>query len=346
MTDEAQMTPERKKATLLIRGLVKIPPDMVLPFKPSCSTAGPGAGVTAIVLAFEGMRVKKGISREKGDFELVPHGDKFSLLFEGRPFIKEVEIKPTVFHAPDQAFFNLDSRCIYGCKFCTSPLLEKDKTKGLTPDEVADMIIAAHPKEGFDAVAITSAVPDTPEETVARIIHVVKRVRKALPQMTIGVEPYVSSLDQIDRLKQAGADEIKMNIETFDRTIFQKVCGEKDYDWILRALERSVKVFGRGKVTSNIIIGLGESDENVIEGLEHMSRIGCVVTLRPLRLNKMNTSPLTEALGPIEPITEDRILRLAKLQKEILARNGLSALSFKTMCQRCGCCDIVPFVDI
>ena len=70
----------------------------------------------------------------------------------------------------------------------------------------------------------------------------------------------MSELSQIDRLKEAGADEIKLNLETFDPEIFKKVCGELDLDWIMEALEHAVEVFGRGKVTSNIIIGMGESD--------------------------------------------------------------------------------------
>ncbi|HEY3419970.1 MAG TPA: hypothetical protein VGK23_05400 [Methanomassiliicoccales archaeon] len=121
-----------KKASLLLGGRVKIPSDMKLPYRTSCSTAGPGAGSTGIVLTFGGMRVKKAVSREDGDFELVPHDGRYSLWRNGKMFIEDVEIKPVVFHAPGQAFFNLDNRCIYGCTFCSSPLLDEglDKADG------------------------------------------------------------------------------------------------------------------------------------------------------------------------------------------------------------------------
>ena len=75
-----------------------------------------------------------------------------------------------------------------------------------------------------------------------------------------------------------------MNVETFDPEIFQKVCGELDLDWIMEALEHAVKVFGRGKVTTNIIFGLGESDRSILEGVERLAGMGIVPTLRPLRL--------------------------------------------------------------
>jgi biotin synthase-related radical SAM superfamily protein len=171
-------------------------------------------------------------------------------------------------------------------------------------------------------------------------------VRQDLPTIPIGVEPYIDHLEQVDQLKEAGADEIKLNIETYDREIFRKVCGEQDLDRILEAIEHAVGVFGRGKVTSNIIVGMGESDENVFEGIERLASMGCVVTLRPLRLNAINRGPMTEALGVIEPITPERILQLAREHRRILEKHSLTTLTLKTMCHQCGCCDIVPFKDV
>jgi biotin synthase-related radical SAM superfamily protein len=190
-------------------------------------------------------------------------------------------------------------------------------------------------------------VVKSPGITVDKMIYIVTEVRKALGQdIPIGVEPYVDSIEQIDRLKQAGANEFKMNLETFDQAIFRKVCGELDLEWIMKALAHAVKVFGKGKVCSNIIIGMGESDENALAGVKALSAIGVVATLRPLRVNDVNRSSLEEVLGKLEPIGEGRLIRLAKEQKRILEKHQLSTLTFQTMCHSCGCCDIVPFRDI
>lgn len=345
LNDKVEKTLVEKKAILLLGGRVRIPAGLDLPFRPSCSTAGPGAGSTGIVLAFNGMRVKKAISREAGEFELVHHGDGYSLMHQGRTFLEEVEIQPVVFHAPGQAFFNLDNRCIYGCSFCSTPLLGEGQEKRHTPEKVVNSILSAYETEGFDAVAITSGVPDTPEKTLDRILEVVRGVRKALPRISIGVEPYVSSMDQIDALRKAGADEIKINIETYDREIFSRVCPRKDYDQILRSIEHAVVVFGPGHVASNIIIGLGESDENVLFGIENLARLGCVATLRSLRTNDMNRPALAHDIGNVKPVDEERLLRLVNAQMNIFEKYGLSPAGFRTMCHRCGCCDIVPFTD-
>ncbi|OPY34628.1 MAG: biotin synthase [Methanomassiliicoccales archaeon PtaU1.Bin124] len=340
------MSSIEKKAILLAGGKVRLPTDYHPPFRASRSTAGPGAGSTSMVFCFEGLRVKKAISREEGEFELVVHPDHLSLTHHGMPFLDIVEMQPTIYHCPEQAFINLHQECIYDCKFCTSPRLPRDTTKNLDKEKVRRMIESALENPDLKAIAITSAVVGSPERTSEEMLEVVRMVREMVgPDMPIGVEPYISRLEDIDRFREAGANEIKLNIETFDKEIFRKVCGDMDIDNILRSLQHAVKVFGRGKVTSNIIFGMGETDENVLEGVEDLAGMGVVVSLRPLRVNDINRKPLIEALGEIEPMTPERIIRLSKAAKAIYSKYGLTPLSYETMCHRCRCCDIVPFAD-
>ena len=121
-----------KKAKLLTGGAVRLSSKVRLPFAPSRSTAGPGAGTVGIVIAFRRHRVKKTITQDKGDFELVETPKGYALTHHGQPFLETVEVQPTLFHAPEQAFFNIETECIYDCKFCTSRHLEKKITKDLT----------------------------------------------------------------------------------------------------------------------------------------------------------------------------------------------------------------------
>jgi biotin synthase-related radical SAM superfamily protein len=337
-----------KKAILITGGAVKVPHDLELPFRLSRSTAGPGAGTLALVLSFQGLRVKKAISRDQGEFELTRKDGKFALTRNGEPFLDSVEIQPTLYHSPEQAFFNIETSCIYDCKFCVSKKLDPRIVKCLDPEKIVEMIINASRRHDFKAVALTSAVVGSPSETVEKMAYIVSRVREQLdPEIPIGVEPYVDSYEQIEMLKAAGADEIKINIETFDRDIFKKVCNKLEFDTIIRMIRYAVRIFGTGKVCSNIIVGLGETDENVLEGVEHLAKLGCVATIRPLKINDLNRNELEEALGyPLRPVSPERLVRLASEQKMILELYQLSTLSFKTMCHACTCCDIVPFRDL
>jgi biotin synthase-related radical SAM superfamily protein len=345
---EAKVKPEtaRKKADLLAGGPVKIPLDYRLPFLPSRSTAGPGAGSVSIVFAFGNTRAKKPISRESGEFELVEKNGRLGLTKGGKPFVREVELVPTLLHAPFQAFVNIDHACMYNCKFCSSPRLGHEITKDLTDERIVKMILDASREKGFESVAFTSAVAQSPAMTIKRMAGLVARVRQLLPAAPIGVEPYATRPDEIDMLKDAGADEIKLNIESFDRDIFEKVCPDRDFDLILHVINHAGEVYGKNKVCSNIIFGLGETDENVLEGTKVLGNMGAVATLRALRRSEYNVTALEAALGPLTPVTAERMLSLAKEQKKILKSYGLSPLGFKTMCHKCLGCDLVPFWDV
>lgn len=345
---EAKVSPgvARKKAELLVGGPVKIPRDFRLPFPPSKSTAGPGAGSVSIVFAFGNTRAKKAISRDSGEFELQEVDGKLRLARDGSPFIEDVDLVPTLLHAPYQAFVNLDHACVMDCKFCASPRLGRHATKVLTDEKIMAMITQASKKPDFESISFTSAVAESPAITVKRIAGLVRKARALFPKVPIGVEPYATRPDQVDLLKEAGADEIKLNIETFDRDIFERVCPKRDYDTILHMINHAGGVFGKNRVCSNIIFGLGETDENVLEGTRVLANMGAVVTLRALRRTDYNLEELESVLGPLERVTADRMLGLAKRQKAILEDYGLSTLKFRTMCHICLSCDLVPFWDI
>lgn len=345
---EAKVIPEvtRKKAELLAGGAVRIPKNFRIPFLPSRSTAGPGAGSVSVVFSFGNTRVKKPISRDSGEFELVEQGQHLSILRNGKAFIDKVVLVPTILHAPYQAFVNIDHVCVMDCKFCVSPRLGQNLTKDLTDDKIMGMIEDASRREGFTSVSFTSAVPVSSSMTVQRMAGLVRRVRRLLPDVPIGVEPYATRPDEVEMLKDAGADEIKLNIETFDRDIFERICPNRDYDLILHAINHACEVFGSNKVCSNIIFGLGETDDNVIEGVHVLANMGAVATLRALRRNEYNIAELEQVLGPLEQVTAKRMLALAREQKKVLETYQLTPLRFKTMCHTCLSCDIVPFWDL
>ncbi len=86
------------------------------------------------------MRIKKAVTYESAEFRLVDSDGKY-LMRGNDVFVEDIKIVPTVFHAPEQAFFNLSTECIYDCKFCTSRKLDKKATKGLDAEKLVNMII-------------------------------------------------------------------------------------------------------------------------------------------------------------------------------------------------------------
>ena len=81
--------------------------------------------------------------------------------------------------------------------------------------------------------------------------------------------------------------------------------------------------------------------------MKKLGHMGVVVNLRGIRLGNLNRGRLEKALGSIpERVPAERLVKLAKVHKNILEMNHLDTDSFKTMCFSCECCDIMPMQDL
>lgn len=342
---EAKEIALRKKAEIICSGKLLVLRGVRIPFPTSKSSAGPGAGSESIVISFSGMRAKVPISRTEGNLELRRNGDSFDILRDGEAFLSDVTLSPTLCHAPGQAFVTLGRSCRKNCLFCTINDAGSKLKGEISPDDAMGLILSASKKPDFQAVAITSGISTTVQEQVDRICELVRKVREAFPKIPIGVEPLIETREQLAMLRQAGATEIKINLEAATREIFEIVCPSRDYDGTINAIRLAVEEFGKSRVTSNIIIGLGESDDDICDALEMLAGIGSIGNLRAIRINDQNRDRLSKALGKITEVDSDRLLRLCRLQKAILRKHGLSPETLRTMCFPCGCCDIVPGID-
>jgi len=319
------------KATLISIGSIKI--DASLVKRLTIPTAGPGAGGRAIFLKSEGHRVRLAVNSDS-ELEGMADGDEIVVLKAGRELLR-AKIEEELIHCPEQAYITISERCIYDCKFCAVPKIE-GRIK--STDEIIRMVDEAAKTGCLKAISITSGVADSPEREVERAVDAVKALRKY--DVPIGVSIYPTK-DSTRLLKDAGASEIKYNVETMDREIFKEVCCELDLDFVLESLKESVLVFGKNRVYSNMLIGLGETDETVEAGVEELVRMGVIPILRAIAINPLRAGEFTGARP-----TPERILRLARMTKEKLEKYNLRVDRSKTMCLPCGGCDLVPQIDL
>ena len=87
--------------------------------------------------------------------------------------------------------------------------------------------------------------------------------------MPISVSCQPLNSENMQRLAEAGAERIGIAIDAANEKLFSEVKGEKangPYTWEnqLKQLCEAVKVFGRGKVSTHIIIGLGETENDAV----------------------------------------------------------------------------------
>jgi biotin synthase-related radical SAM superfamily protein len=325
----------RKKAELIEAGGVTVDSSFD-PFK-SRSTAGPGAGLESIFVNVDGHRVRLGV-RQSSRFSATLDNDTVTIISDGTVFVKG-RLEQAISHCPRQVYITVSEKCIFNCKFCPVPKLQ-GKIK--SDEEVLGLVRDGLKSPDLTAISITSGVWRTPEEEVQKIARLVKLIRKELGgrDIPIGVSVYATA-DSSELLKEAGAVEVKYNIETLDRDIFKKVCPGLSFDHIVEALEHAVSVYGKNHVFSNVLIGMGESDETLIDGMEILAGKGVIPILR-----KTNPHPLRAGEIHIENVTADRLLKLAAEERRILEKHGLDTTRALTGCVPCTGCDITPLKDL
>jgi biotin synthase-related radical SAM superfamily protein len=186
----------------------------------------------------------------------------------------------------------------------------------------------------ISAISLTSGVLTSIDEEEAYVLDVVKHLQFfGLP---IGVSIYPTDKTP-DRLKVLGVTEVKFNVEAATPELFETMCPGLDYDQIWRALDRSVEVFGKGRVFSNVLIGLGETDEELGTCIRKLTVHGVIPVLRPL-------NPVAGMASAPRP-SAGRLKMAFGMHERALAEADLDARKALTMCTNCAGCDLVPGRD-
>ncbi len=302
--------------------------------KTTIPSAGPGAGLESFFIKSGGHRVRLSINKNS-PLKVVRCCSDVVVIKDGKTIVTG-QLEPALSHCPDQAYLTISGRCIYDCKFCPVPKLDGDVK---VPDEILDMVEEARRTGRLKAISLTSGVEKSPEEEVGKAVSIVRALR-SLYDLPIGVSVYPTDTSS-EELKEAGATEIKYNVETMDSEIFARTCPGLSLEYVLKSLEKAVKIFGRNRVSSNFILGLGESDECVLTGVARLAEMGVIPILRPI-----SPHPLRKGEVKVERPSAERLLRLARATRKVLEDNGLRADLAETMCLPCTGCDIASHRDV
>jgi biotin synthase-related radical SAM superfamily protein len=98
-----------------------------------------------------------------------------------------------------------------------------------------------------------------------------------------------------------------------------------------------VKLFGKNRVFSNVIVGLGETDAELETCCKKLTSLGVIPVLRPL-------NPVAELAGTPHP-SAARLKKIFLMHERALAAAGLDPRLAVTMCTNCTGCDLVPGRD-
>lgn len=223
------------------------------------------------------------------------------------------------------------------CKFCGIAVsLGAGRTiVKKTPEQLAEVACAAKDLDGaVDATLTTGSSHgvDRGARYVARCGAAVKEA-SGLP-VEVQFEP-PRDLDVVDEVAALGIDSVGIHVESFDPEVLAHVAPAKARTGIERYFEtweRAVSVFGRGQVSTYVILGMGEDPEVTVEGCRRAVDLGVfpfVVPLRPV------AGSLMEDVPPPDPGYTESIYRQVA---GYMAAHGMGPGTAKAGCARCLAC--------
>ena len=207
-------------------------------------------------------------------------------------------------------FLLLGPKCTRGCTFCA---VGKVEPRPPDPEEPAHVARAAVEMDLKFCVLTMVTRDDLPDGGAAHVAAAIRAVKEARPG--IGVEVLISDLgksrEALETVLKTGPDVLNHNLETIPR-LYPRVRPQADYKASLEVLARAGRHRPRPATKSGLMLGLGETREEVVEVLDDLRAHGCdLVTLGQYLAPSQDHHPVIRYVTP-EEFEEYRVLALAK----------------------------------
>jgi len=170
-------------------------------------------------------------------------------------------------------FMILGNVCTRPCGFCSVP---KGKTEALEIDE-PQRVAEAAARLGLAHVVITSVTRDDLRDGGAEhfyqcVLAVRERTGAAVEVLT---PDFIGKAGALERVMEAKPEVFNHNTETVPR-LYREVRGRKsDYRWTLELLRRAKQLDRGVKTKSGLMLGLGETSDELFDVLCDLVDAGC-----------------------------------------------------------------------
>ena len=222
--------------------------------------------------------------------------------------------------APTTAHFLTyhEDRCSANCKFCPQARGSTADLKMLSrviwPRFELKKVLAALGKNSneFERICIQAVnYPNVVDDLCELVAHV-----KGTCGLPVSVSCQPLEVDDIRKLADAGAERVSVALDAVTPELFERIKGG-GYTWggHLEALEHGRTIFGN-RVSTHLIVGLGESEEEMVERIQFLHDRDITVGLfafTPIAGTQLSSHPRPD-------VTSYRRIQLARY----LIANGLS----------------------
>jgi radical SAM protein (TIGR04043 family) len=223
------------------------------------------------------------------------------------------------------------------CQFCAigESLKAGGTIREKSPEQLAEVALAAQRLDGIDNVVITTGTPPTPDRGAAVLAAAAHAVYQAthLPIQAQCEPP--DDFQWFVKLRAHGVVSLGMHLEAWDETVRHRIMpgkAEVPMSYYMEAFAAAVKVFGRGQVSTYLLAGLGDTVESLLEGSRQLIAMGVYPFVVPFV--PVTGTPLA---GHAPPTPEFMKAVLSPLGA-MLAKTGMTSDSVKAGCAKCGAC--------
>jgi biotin synthase len=111
-------------------------------------------------------------------------------------------------------------------------------------------------------------------------LDIVSRLKGAIDTpLSVLIAPNLFDAQRLAEVKAAGVDMVGIGLDTASERIFELRRGRAvrgGLSWInyWRIIERAVTIFGSGKVNCHLVVGLGETDADVVATIQRLKDLG------------------------------------------------------------------------
>ncbi|AFM23479.1 lipoyl synthase [Desulfomonile tiedjei] len=194
-------------------------------------------------------------------------------------------------------FMILGTICTRTCRFCAVDKGKPDAVDGGEPERIAQAVQLLRLKH---AVITSVTRDDLPDGGAEHFVRTVEKVRECCPDVSVEVlvPDFRGSLKALQRICDIRPDVFNHNVETVKR-LYPIVRPKARYQRSLGILEYAGK---HGLIVkSGIMLGLGETEQEILEAITDLRRTGCsFLTLGQYLAPSKEHFPVSRYVSPAE----------------------------------------------
>jgi lipoic acid synthetase len=196
-------------------------------------------------------------------------------------------------------FMILGDVCTRSCRFCAVRTGRPLSIDWDEPNRVAEAVRAM----GLAHAVVTSVNRDElPDGGAALFAMTIRRIRERVPDCTVEVltPDFKGSIEALRIVIEARPDIFNHNVETVPR-LFKKVQPQDRYEWAMATLSNAKKLWPECVTKSGIMVGLGETWEEIIDVMKDLRAVGVdILTIGQYLQPSRNHLPVERFYRPAE----------------------------------------------